>query len=438
MKKHLLTFAILFFTSVILFAQTYCGTSRYDTVVFSAVTTASNVVYGFNTTNSGAGDTLKMDIYQPTGDVAVKRPLIVFAHGGSFIGGSKTDSYAIDFCTRFAKRGYVAVSIDYRLGMSFPFNQANGQKAVWRATQDMKAAVRFFRKDAATANTYKIDPDYIFGAGYSAGAFMAVQYAYLDRSSEVPSGIDTVALGGLEGNSGNPGYCSRINAVVNLAGAVGDTSWIQPGDEPMITAQGDADGTVPYCTAMIYVSGFAIMPVSGGGTMNVRAYHIGLTNPIHTYYAQDHDADVNATNMDSTTILVSDFLYRQLGCNMTGGVRYTNHQTCVPGSGIDNVMALFTNDPCPNSGVNEWVLNSENVSLFPNPASENVTVTLKDVQGRNFSVELSDISGRIVRQFSVSGDGFTVQRKNLEDGIYFMRLTSNKNESFAAKILFAK
>ena len=176
--------------------------------------------------------------------------------------------------------------------MGFPINQANAQKAVWRATQDMKAAVRFFRKDAATTNTYKTDPNFIFVGGYSAGAFMAVQYAYLDQSSEVPAAIDTTTLGGLEGNSGNPGYCSAINGVLNLAGAVGDTSWMQPGDEPMVTAQGDNDATVPYCTAMIYVSGFPIMVVSGGGTMHIRCFHQGIENPIHTYYGQDHPADV--------------------------------------------------------------------------------------------------------------------------------------------------
>ncbi|HEY4799712.1 MAG TPA: alpha/beta hydrolase, partial [Bacteroidia bacterium] len=256
MNKLVLTLAALFL-STFMFAQTYCGSSRYDTVVFSTVTTTSNVVYGYNTTNSGTGDTLKMDIYQPAGDVATMRPVIVFAHGGSFIGGSKTDSYAVDFATRFAKRGYVVASIDYRLGMSFPINAANGTNAVWRATQDMKAAIRFFRKDAATTNTYKIDPNYIFAGGYSAGAFMAVHHAYLDKVSEIPASVDTTVVGGFEGSSGNPGYSSKVKAIVNLAGAIGDSSWINTGDIPMVTLQGNNDNTVPYCKAVIVVSGFS-------------------------------------------------------------------------------------------------------------------------------------------------------------------------------------
>ena len=49
--------------------------------------------------------------------------------------------------------GYVTASIEYRLGM-FPIDSVNAIKAVLRATQDMKAAVRWFRQDAAGANAH--------------------------------------------------------------------------------------------------------------------------------------------------------------------------------------------------------------------------------------------------------------------------------------------
>lgn len=104
----------------------------------------------------------------------------------------------------FSKRGYVCASINYRLGISFPYNEANTTSTVFRAVQDLKAAIRFFRKDAATANEYKIDPNIIFAGGSSAGAFTALHLAYLNEYSELPSTIDTSILGDIEGNSGNP------------------------------------------------------------------------------------------------------------------------------------------------------------------------------------------------------------------------------------------
>ena len=417
MKRILLTSAISYFASCMLFAQ-YCGTARYDTEIFSAVTTTSNVPYGQNLNINNAMQTLNMDIYQPTGDVAAQRPVIIFAHGGSFIGGAKTDADQVALCTRFAKRGYIAVTIDYRIGMGFPINQASAQKAVWRATQDMKAAVRFFRKDAATTNTYKADPNYIFVGGYSAGAFMGVQYAYLDQSSEVPAAIDTTTLGGLEGNSGNPGYPSAINAVLNLAGAVGDTAWMKSGDEPMVTVQGNNDATVPYCTAMIFVSGFQIMVVSGGGTMHIRCFNTGIENPIHTFYGQGHTADVSpAINLDTSITIVSNFVYKHLGCTPSGNPNnYINNQTCVMG-----VTAMHAEER--PAGV---------VSIYPNPSSGAFTVqstafTMQDI-------ELYNVMGEKIISRNIH-PALETLNVDLPAGIYSMKIISNKNEVVVTKLL---
>lgn len=74
-----------------------------------------------------------------------------------------------------------------------------------RGVQDGRAAVRYFRKNAAIGgNTYRIDTNNIYFAGVSAGGFIALQLAYLDKASEIPSFIDMAGqpglTGGLEGN----------------------------------------------------------------------------------------------------------------------------------------------------------------------------------------------------------------------------------------------
>jgi len=56
-----------------------------------------------------------MDIYQPTGDTHTKRPLLIYIHGGAFYAGDKGTPDCVDFCTHFAQKGYVAVSVNYRL-----------------------------------------------------------------------------------------------------------------------------------------------------------------------------------------------------------------------------------------------------------------------------------------------------------------------------------
>ena len=60
--------------------------------------------------------TLEMDIYTPEGDDAAERPLLLMIHGGSFFVGHKDEPGQKGWCEYFASLGYVAASIDYRLG----------------------------------------------------------------------------------------------------------------------------------------------------------------------------------------------------------------------------------------------------------------------------------------------------------------------------------
>ena len=105
--------------------------TRYLDDIFSDVTINSNITYATNISvlpalsgQPPALAPLHCDIYEPTGDTAVDRPVIILAHTGSFLPavlngqptGSKTDSSIVEQCTRWAKKGYVAVAMTYRQG----------------------------------------------------------------------------------------------------------------------------------------------------------------------------------------------------------------------------------------------------------------------------------------------------------------------------------
>src|ERR1051325_6455977 len=136
--KKLFTF-IAFIISASAFAQNPIDTSggRYWANIFPNVTVTSDILYGSNVDVSGNTQPLKLDLYEPTGDTVENRPLLVLAHGGSFIAGSKTDQDVSELCARFAKMGYVCASINYRLGLGFPIDSTHAGKAVLRAMQDM-------------------------------------------------------------------------------------------------------------------------------------------------------------------------------------------------------------------------------------------------------------------------------------------------------------
>ena len=76
----------------------------------------------------------------------------------------------------------------------------------------MKAAVRYFYKDAQEDTRFRVDTQFIFIGGYSAGAITSLHYGYANTSSDI-SEIGGEYLfnyvannGGLEGLSGNSGY----------------------------------------------------------------------------------------------------------------------------------------------------------------------------------------------------------------------------------------
>ncbi|MBK8499288.1 MAG: alpha/beta hydrolase [Flavobacteriales bacterium] len=177
-----------------------CSTGRYVSAnLFPTVTVTNAVVYGANIGVNGSNQTLRLDVYAPTGDAQTDRPAVIVAFGGSFISGTRAD--VADICQDFAKRGYVAIAPDYRVGFFFP-NEATTIRAVMRGAHDMKAVVRFLRKSVAeSGNPYGIDPERIIVGGVSAGAISGIHAAYLDQDSEVPAVLvpEMPALGGIEG-----------------------------------------------------------------------------------------------------------------------------------------------------------------------------------------------------------------------------------------------
>src|SRR5690606_31397154 len=181
MKRFLL---LLFVGASSIHAQTPCESGRYAEDVFANFVVTSDIEYGSNTNAAGNTTTLLLDFYEPENDTETERPLLIWVHGGSFLTGSKTDIDVKTFSERFAKKGYACASINYRLGF-LPIDSTNAIKAVVRAVQDLKAAIRFFRQDNATTNTYKIDPNRIYIGGSSAGAITALHVAYLSDECEI-------------------------------------------------------------------------------------------------------------------------------------------------------------------------------------------------------------------------------------------------------------
>lgn len=142
----------------------------------------------------GGGKELLLDLIEPA-DRSVKRPAILFVHGGGWVAGNRQDYEFLT--TAVAPRGYVTASVDYRLA----------QDAVFPAqVEDIKCAVRWLR---AHAEEYAIDVDHIGAIGGSAGAHLVAMMAVTNGMQEY------------EGQGGYADQPSAIQAMI-LHGGVYD------------------------------------------------------------------------------------------------------------------------------------------------------------------------------------------------------------------------
>ena len=138
----------------------------------------------------------KLDIYLPEKSNK-KFPVLIFLHGGGWIGGDKAfpeKYYMNDFILKFVQNGYAVVSVNYTLldkNTNFP-----------KPVEDSKEAVRWIR---ANANQYNFDEKNIGIWGASAGAQIGMVAAYSNDDQ-------------FSANSKFPNYSSKVNYFIDYFG----------------------------------------------------------------------------------------------------------------------------------------------------------------------------------------------------------------------------
>ena len=411
MKNILLLSALIFLFSSLANAQ--CDGRYYDELF--SVKTTSNIPFGRNAEFDGDSIDLLMNVYEPDGDNFARRPLLVFAFGGSFTAGTRFSPDILTLCDRFAKRGYVTATIDYRLGFENGNDSDTNQfKALIRGIQDMKAALRFFYKDASTANDYRIDTTQIFAGGVSAGAFIALNHGYFKDSIFTNPPPDWVQgaydeVGGIEGQSGNPGYSTKVKGVINLCGALADTLWIQATDPVLVSVHGTADDLVSYTQDTTSVEGLLM----GSGLVHIRANNVGLPNYLHSFIGAGHVPFIlpipfippASQYMDSTTWTVRDFLYQNVNC-----------------------------DSATISGIEDKPWSAPDMVIYPNPATNNITVLLNQTAEELF-LEVSDVTGKRIAAYSIgkNTNSLVLPVQHFGKGIYLLSLKNREGSVLRVK-----
>jgi len=238
------------------------------------VATKEDLVY------TRAGDVeLKLDLAHPA-EGAGPFPAVLVIHGGGWRGGNKSQMRGA--LTEFARRGYVAVSPEYRFSPRDPFPAQ---------VHDVKAAVRWLK---GHAKDYKVDPDHVGAVGFSAGGHLSLMLGLTGPGD------------GLEGGPSGDAPDTRIQAVVNYFGPtdlaaddfpeptrpilkdlLGGTAREKPevaakaspltyvtrDDPPILTFQGTKDGLVPHSQAVKLADAMTAAGVPGRVELLIGAGH---------------------------------------------------------------------------------------------------------------------------------------------------------------------
>ncbi len=421
-------------------AQYDCGDGRFtDWNYFSAYDSELGVTFGsgpqvvFPPSPNPPTQTLKMDIYQPQGDTLSKRPLIIMEFGGSFVAGQRED--LTQLCEVYSKMGYVAATIDYRVGFFVP-DEVTSTQAVVRAMHDMKAAIRYFYKDAQTSNTYKIDTNFIFVSGVSAGAIGAIHTAYLNDTSEIPAYLygDTAGMGGIEGLSGNPGYSTKVTAVVNYSGLIGDTAWIEAGDVPIVSIHDIGDGVVPYHSDMVDLGGFPTgLEADGTGSIHRHMNELQIPNRLITVDDDGHvsyftsGGSLSQNQAAQTAINFSTSFMKDLICgNLT-------FEPSHPDSAI--VIADTSNNQNPGFAENDF---NYEVKVYPNPVNDgSFTIAIPgNINSEVLTFEIIDVTGRMVSSQTSTSTKLFIDRNSLPAGLYNLVIRDEKGSFYIEKLIF--
>ncbi len=317
---------VLILMLVFIIIQVTEAQTRYKDIVFSSVTNTNNIQFGSSLSISGSNSNLYLDFYEPANDTLTLRPLVICIHGGSLIGGNRSEMGP--FCTDFAKRGYVAATIDYRVGIQSPKGVTTILEALLRGVQDAKAAVRFFRSNAAV---YGIDTSKIYLEGSSAGSMVAVHYAYWDED-EIPPDVNQAMWGDIEGTSGNPGFSSEIKGIVNYCGAIVNPTWIDPGELPVADFHGLLDVIVPPDSGVSTDFGIQLF---GGVAISRIATQLGIYNHRAFFPQMGHGGNEDILRTFSSNFFYSlmvlsssspqDFTSMELSADSLKIFRYDNY-----------------------------------------------------------------------------------------------------------------
>lgn len=436
------------------------------------VDTTLGVVYGWDTNFYGGIDTLRMDIFKPAGDANTHRPLLLAVHGGAWIGGSRGDVW--NLCADMAQRGYVAAAVSYRLGHHVPQNvnislgvsacsytpdSAEILRALFRAQQDLKGAIRFMKARSGLDSTLSCNT---FIYGESAGAITCLTAAFLDVDAERPAACGplpdvldpNILLGGcfptglplngvqktrpdlgpVQGDLNLNGLDAAVAGVASMFGALPllawDMDWLQGAlPPPVFLYHQTCDMIVSTQTKQAL---FDLSFYCAGGTWWSTNYPVfagsqSIADEMGTYPPGTFTlSNLQDPAVCSAVLSQPPFSFNCINVANNGSFHYVFNPVVVR----DSICRTFSPIIVQNeqlgctTGIGAITDKAtQRLRVAPNPANDAATVRI-NTAGEGRVLHLLDVQGRVVREEPMPARAIIIDLNDLPAGPYRIVLSS--------------
>lgn len=240
------------------------------------------------------GDTLRLDKYDIK-DSVEKKPCVIFVFGGGFKEGHRSSAHNVAYLQKLANSGYIAIGIDYRLGMRNvkDIKGINPElinrltNSIYMAVDDLYDATNFVYNKAESWNIRK---EQIIASGSSAGAVSVLQATYFicnasPLAQKLPAGFN-------------------YGGVIAFAGAIfsetGKPIWLSP-PPPIQLFHGDADKNVPFSYIDVYKYGIY-------GSAFIADQLSEIQSPHYFYHVENAAHEIASTPMLQNLFEINSFI----------------------------------------------------------------------------------------------------------------------------------
>jgi acetyl esterase/lipase len=230
-----------------------CKNDTYRKIIDSIYSESVNAHKGHvvETYKTVDGYKLDMHLFLPDSNTtSSKKPVIVYFSGGSWTQGNP--EWAFYSCADYASKGWVSVSVEYRLA-------DRHETTPFEAVKDVRSAIRWLRMHAAQ---YNIDTDRIVVSGNSAGGHLVLTTALAHDCNESTDDLSYSAIPNLLlVNAGvfnlyaedATDWITRDLADKQLVKKISPQHLLKKGTPPMLIIHGTNDRSVDYSTAKAFV-----------------------------------------------------------------------------------------------------------------------------------------------------------------------------------------